>query len=230
MIGTPRYDFTTVPTPCRSISSNCSALLSRSGSLEARIRDVRPSPRGIGARGAGLPRSVRNGKSMTPVSRSSNATYTMSARNVVSSCWPVRLISRSRSSCEAAAWPTSLTIASSLARWRVSPTRRAFSRATLRLAARVVSNRSSDSLKALVRSRFWREMPPRTSEPAMSGAKRPDAGSRDSGTWPRSAIQASKSSTRKDDLVASICRQSRLPSIGASELARRMPRSIMYGY
>ena len=59
------------------------------------------------------------------------------------------------------AWPTLLTIASSATRWRVSSISRAFSSATLRLAASVVSRRTSPSLKAFSRSRFWSEMTPR---------------------------------------------------------------------
>ena len=56
-------------------------------------------------------------------------------------------------------------IASSAARWSsrrrcVSSNRRAFSSATLRLPAIVVSRRTSASLNACSRSRFWSEMTP----------------------------------------------------------------------
>ena len=61
----------------------------------------------------------------------------MSALNVAAIWSPARSMSLSRSSCDAVAWPSSLTIASSAARWRVSSTSRAFSSATLRLAASV---------------------------------------------------------------------------------------------
>ena len=67
----------------------------------------------------------------------------MSALNVAAIWSPASSISFSRSSWEAVACPRSLTIASSAARWRVSSTRRAFSSATLRLVARVFSNRTS---------------------------------------------------------------------------------------
>ena len=230
MIGTPRYDLTAVPTPCRSMSSNCSALFSSRCCFVARIREVRPSPSFMGALGAGLRRSVRNGKSIMLVARSSSAMYTMSARNVVSSCSPVRWIRRSRSSCAAAAWPTSLMMASSLARCRVSPTRRAFSSATLRLAASVVRSRSSEPLNAFVRSTFWSEMLPRTSAPTIRGAKSMDFAGSPLTTFcasPRSWYQASTSLTSSALRVSIILRA--IPPIGKVLAASRTPFSIAYG-
>ena len=98
---------------------------------------------------------------------------------------------------------TRLTIDSSAARSsasassrRVSAISRAFSRATVRLAARVVSRRTSPSLNASVRSRFWREMPPRTSPPTIIGTRTID---RDGSPWtigiesPRARSQAGTS-------------------------------------
>ena len=77
-------------------------------------------------------------------------------------------MSASRSSWPASAWPTLLTMASSAARWRVSSMRRAFSSATLRLAARVARSRASALLKACG-SRLSRAMTPRTRSPARMG-------------------------------------------------------------
>ena len=95
------------------------------------------------------------------------------------------------SSAARAAW-TSFTMASSAARRFVSSNRRAFSSATLRLAASVVSRRTSVSENALVRSRFWSEMRPRSWPPEVSGARRTE---REGSPWtggdvsPRSASQ-----------------------------------------
>ena len=87
----------------------------------------------------------------------------MSARNVASSCSPASSISLSRSSCDArrlADLVDDRELGGALAGLSTS---RAFSRATLRLDASVVSSRTSDSLNAFVRSRFWSEMRPKTS-------------------------------------------------------------------
>src|SRR3990172_6592351 len=75
------------------------------------------------------------------------------------------------SSCAARPCCTLLMMASSAARWRVSAMRRAFSRATLRLALSVFSRSTSDWLKASSWSRFWIEMTPVVSPPTMRGAK-----------------------------------------------------------
>ena len=127
----------------------------------------------------------------------------------------------------------SLTIASSAARWRVSSTRRAFSRATLRLAASVVSRRTSASLKASVRSRFWSEMTTATLVAARSAARRrADCGgfADDRGLAASPVCPAWLDVVDDERLGASRCTLagSRLRSaIGSS--GSRTPRSIVYG-
>ncbi len=71
---------------------------------------------------------------------------------------------------------TSLMSASSALRWRVSSNSRAFSSATLRLPARVVRSRTSASLNACSRSRFWSEIRPVASPPTRSGTNSTDIG------------------------------------------------------
>jgi hypothetical protein len=99
--------------------------------------------------------------------------------------WPTRSPTASmiawKSSCLASAVPISLTTASSALRCSVSPrrrfvssNRRTFSSATLRLAASVVSRRTSASLNASSRSRFCSEMTPVTSAPLISGTNNTD--------------------------------------------------------
>ncbi len=64
--------------------------------------------------------------------------------------------------------------ASSAFRCRVSSNSRAFSSATLRLPAIVVSRRTSASLNAFSWSRFWSEIRPVASPPTMRGTKSTD--------------------------------------------------------
>ncbi len=75
----------------------------------------------------------------------------MSASNVSRTRSPTSSISAPRSSCEASACPTLLTVASSATRWRVSCTRCAFWSAAPTLPASVTSNRWSESLNACSR-------------------------------------------------------------------------------
>ncbi len=131
---------------------------------------------------------------------------------------------------------TLLTTASSAARSSVSArrrfvssNRRAFSRATLRLEASVVSRRTSESENAFVRSTFWSEIRPLISPPQMSGANRTDLVS---SPWmagfltPRSRSQASTSLTRRTWWVSMTILPK--PPTGRVALGKRTPFSIVY--
>ena len=102
----------------------------------------------------------------------------MSAAKVPTIWSPTCPMSASRSRCDASAWPTPLTIASSAARWsasarsrRVSSNSRALWRATARFEASVVRRRSSDSLNASVSS-LYRLMTPKTPSGPTIGTPR----------------------------------------------------------
>ena len=131
------------------------------------------------------------------------------------------------SSSPAIASCTLLISASSAFRCRVSCTSRAFSSATLRLPASVVSRRTSLSENAFVRSKFWSEMRPRTSsagDRAERRAPRAPARPRQHGIGsPRSppgrgtslirtgALRLEQSLGRATDRAASARREKRTP-------------------
>ena len=154
----------------------------------------------------------------------------MSAENASWSWSPSRSIRASSCNCSASACPTLFTIASSAARWRVSSNSRAFSSATLRLPARVVSSPTSLSLKACSRSRFCSEMTPVACPPTTSGTKTADFGASPWSTrgCPTSADRSvSRSFTTTVVLVSTACLRKPMSSIGSS--GKRTPRSIVYG-
>ena len=139
---------------------------------------------GIGSSGKRTPRSIVYGKWIT---RPRGRTIPMSTTWASKISWilsPTTSYIACMSSCSARPRWTSLMIASSAARSSVSVSsrlvssnRRAFSRATLRLAAIVVSSSTSASLNAASRSRFWSEITPRGSSPTTSGTHTADFGS-----------------------------------------------------
>ena len=160
-------------------------------------------------RGSTGTRSGRSARCAAPHSRCRRRRSAASARRRARSA-------ASRSSWLDRAWPTSLTVASSASRWRVSSIRRTFSRATLRLAASVVNSSTSESLKACSRSMFWREITPRASSPTRSGTQSAESGCSPDvmvGSWPSSRPGPARPGSTSSGLRVSITRR-RGPMIG----------------
>ncbi len=193
---------------------------------------------GSGSSGKRTPRSMVYGKWKAPAALSSTPMSTTCASK---SSW-ILSPTKSYIDCMSRFWAspcwTLLIIASSAARssvWPrrrfVSSKRRALSSATLRLVARVLSTRTSRSLNALVRSRFWSEMRPVTLPPDISGAKSIErAGS----PWmtghrtPCSASHAGRSPTRIGwPCISNFVIGESWMGVGSS--GKRTPRSIVYG-
>ena len=130
----------------------------------------------IGSSGKRTPRSIVYGKRISPASRSRMPMSTTCASKISCRRSPTRSYIACASSFSASPRWTALISASSALRWRVSSKRRAFSSATLRLPARVVSNRTSLSPNAPSRSRFCNEITPVARPPTTSGAKTADRG------------------------------------------------------
>ena len=132
---------------------------------------------------------------------------------------------------------TPLMIASSAARSSasarrrlVASIRRAFSRETLRLDARVVSSRTSPSLKANSRSRFWSEITPVDRRPRRAVPRASTAAPRRSARPSRPSRcrrSMARSFTSSGSRVSMTWRRTPNSSIGSS--GNRTPRSIVYG-
>ncbi len=104
-----------------------------------------------------------------PRARSRSATNAMSESNTRRISSPTKWMSAARSSLPASCCETAFTVAISAARLRVSSSRRAFSRATVMLVARVFSRRRSASVKACSRWMSTSSSIPRTSSPTIIG-------------------------------------------------------------
>ena len=166
-IGTPRYERTRGPDALALDDLELLRLVEEQR-LARLAGSARSGPRQAGSGSARRRHAVARrgtGNRSCPCRGSSSATYddvgperrSAAARR---SSW----MSRSRSSCDAAAWPTlvddrQLAPPAGGSRRRAARSRARRSGST----ASVVRSRSSESLKASVRSRFWSEMRPRTS-------------------------------------------------------------------
>ena len=148
------------------------------------------------------------------------------------SCRRPRRRSPAASSSPAIASCTLLISASSAFRCRVSCTSRAFSSATLRLPASVVSRRTSFSSNAFVRSRFCSEIRPRTprlrdqrSERAPTARARPHdrEGVAAAPARGRDVVDEDRGSSSR----GSACGRRHPMGVGSS--GKRTPLSIVYG-